>query len=78
MRLAEMKVVHPLMARDKRCAKCQEVVGIYPSGQRVLREMPGTKVICNRCYEGADVHLLPMEVFEEQRASIPNPVKNRG
>jgi hypothetical protein len=31
------------------CHKCGQRVGIYPAGQRALRENPAIKITCFRC-----------------------------
>lgn len=48
MRLTEMHRVHPDQIEDK-CSKCGETVGIYPSGQRVLKEVKNIAIFCNHC-----------------------------
>jgi len=73
MRLEDMWRVHPLMSRDKRCSKCDAVVGIYPSGQKILSERPDVAIVCHRCYEPAPIQVLPADVFKEVEESIPNP-----
>lgn len=66
MRLEDMQRVHPDQATH-RCSQCREEVGVFPSGQRVMRSM-STKLICTRCKpfdKGAE--LAPgaeTEVFE--------------
>ena len=49
MRLADMTKVHPAQDSSRVCAGCGQRVGIYPSGQRALRQWPKMKVICARC-----------------------------
>ena len=49
MRLADMTRAHPEQIEDK-CSKCGETVGIYPSGQRILAQKPGTRIVCHICY----------------------------
>ena len=48
MRLADMKVVHPDQITGK-CATCGHAVGIYPSGQNVIKQHPDTKLTCQVC-----------------------------
>jgi hypothetical protein len=57
MRLADMRRVHPGQI-EGRCAKCNHVVGIYPSGQRAMRENPGIVVVCQVCRSPADITAL--------------------
>jgi DNA-directed RNA polymerase subunit RPC12/RpoP len=71
MRLADMHRVHPDQDTSRVCAECGEQVGIYPSGQRVLRDDPTTRIVCNRCGEpvGGIVILAPgaeREPFESK------------
>jgi hypothetical protein len=49
MRLADMTRHHPGQDDSRVCATCGHVVGIYPSGQWVLRKWPGIRVICSVC-----------------------------
>jgi formylmethanofuran dehydrogenase subunit E len=49
MRLSHMFRVHPQQIEDK-CSKCGEIVGVYPSGQCMLKKHKGhIKIICNVC-----------------------------
>jgi hypothetical protein len=49
MRLIDMHKVHPGQTTMD-CALCGEKVGVYPSGQKVLRLTPGlVEVICHVC-----------------------------
>lgn len=59
MRLADMHRVHPDQIEGK-CSRCGEVVGIYPSGQRVLKAYPPGEVEleCQICRSEIDVLLL--------------------
>lgn len=64
MRLVDMHRVHPQMDRSHKCSKCGAPVGIYPSGQNVLRlqELGEARVtiICNACTQpGPDTRLAP-------------------
>jgi hypothetical protein len=49
MRLADMGVVHPGQDNDRACSMCGEPVGIYPSGQAVLKAYPTLKIVCSIC-----------------------------
>lgn len=57
MRVAEMVRVHPFMDTSRKCSKCREKVGIYPSGQAVIHEYGEARVeiICNRCVDAGQV-----------------------
>jgi hypothetical protein len=49
MRLADMARRHPAQDDTHVCSTCGHAVGIYPSGQRALREHPDMKIICQVC-----------------------------
>jgi hypothetical protein len=53
MRLDEMSVVHPDQITEV-CSKCNEPVGIYPSGQQIILQYGrhNVELICNRCHDG--------------------------
>ena len=51
MRLADMVRVHPQQDNSRTCDRCGEQVGIYPSGQEVLRKNPSTEIVCSVCAE---------------------------
>lgn len=51
MRLANMTVGHPDMTTDRVCGRCDETVGIYPSGQAVLaRHGKRVDLVCEVCH----------------------------
>lgn len=64
MRLVDMVNVHPKQIEAK-CALCGEVVGVYPSGQKVMREMPDVRLVCQVCKEPADVQILAPGALNE-------------
>lgn len=49
MRLADMHRVHPDQDNTRACDRCGHTVGIYPSGQRMLRKIPTLKIVCVVC-----------------------------
>jgi hypothetical protein len=49
MRADDMLVAHPQTDYSHVCSQCGEQVGIYPSGQRILKTDKAT-IICNRCH----------------------------
>jgi hypothetical protein len=78
MRLANMRQVHPAQDNSRVCSRCGAPVGIYPSGQRALRQYPGLPVICLECSvrePPADLKVAPAasaaEVVQEARESVP-------
>jgi hypothetical protein len=69
MRLADMTRVHPAQDNSRVCSRCGERVGLYPSGQRVLRARPQTQIVCHVCIlkdrrEG-DIGVLAPGALEE-------------
>lgn len=61
MRLADMTRVHPDQITS-RCSKCNEEVGVYPSGQNVMREMDDVVLVCQVCkgkFNLFGTHLAP-------------------
>lgn len=70
MRLADMERVHPDQI-TAHCSKCREPVGVYPSGQRVMRDNLAVSLICQVCREpGDDTLLAPgaaLEPFQSVR-----------
>jgi hypothetical protein len=49
MRLADMYKVHPNMDRSHVCSICAEPVGLYPSGQSVLKRYKNVIIVCHVC-----------------------------
>lgn len=66
MRLDEMFRVHPQQI-ESTCSACGAVVGIYPSGQKILMDHPDTRVVCNHC--GSPFGVLAPGATEEMRES---------
>ena len=70
MRLADMKRVHPDQITGK-CRTCGHDVGIYPSGQRVLREHPDVEIVCQVCRSPGGIVLLApgaeLEPFQSRK-----------
>lgn len=64
MRLADMKRVHPKQI-EARCSKCNEIVGVYPSGQQVMRDYPAVVLVCQVCRKPAAVSILAPGALEE-------------
>lgn len=64
MRLADMKRVHPQQIVRK-CARCGHKVGIYPSGQEVMRHHPEVELVCQVCHHpDPNALLAPGAEFE--------------
>jgi hypothetical protein len=73
MRLADMHRIHPRQDNSRACVTCGVQVGIYPSGQAMLRQDPTTRIICHVCYashEPSDIEMLApgaeLEPFESK------------
>ena len=74
MRLADMGRIHPQQDNTRFCSKCNERVGVYPTGQAWMKKNPRTKLICSVCvdknYDGRTV--APMsEMMRERRETRP-------
>ncbi|MBT1509462.1 hypothetical protein KIP88_03010 [Bradyrhizobium sp. SRL28] len=64
MRLADMHRFHPEQITGT-CASCGHVVGIYPSGQQVMKQYPDVKLTCSVCKTpGENTPLAPGAEFE--------------
>lgn len=69
MRLADMHVVHPKQI-TARCSRCGHDVGVYPSGQRVMREIPRVKLVCQVCKMPEPYAKLAPGAREERAQSV--------
>ena len=49
MRLEDMHVVHPSQDNTRSCDECQQILGIYPSGQAALKRWPDARLLCPHC-----------------------------
>lgn len=49
MRVVNMHRTHPRANYSHTCARCRAPVGIYPSGQKALRDNPGIEIVCEVC-----------------------------
>jgi hypothetical protein len=49
MRLEDVQRVHPQQDNTRVCDACGEAVGIYPSGQDLIRRIPGLRIVCQHC-----------------------------
>jgi hypothetical protein len=49
MRLEDMTYTHPDQDNSYFCNRCRHQVGIYPSGQRMIRQFPEIEIICQIC-----------------------------
>jgi hypothetical protein len=73
MRLADMRVVHPEQI-TARCSFCGEEVGVYPSGQWVMREIPDVQLICQVCsWPGPAAKLAPGAELEPMQSVWKEP-----
>lgn len=51
MRTADMRLVHPQTDFSHKCSLCAAEVGIYPSGQKLIRKLGKrqVRIVCNQC-----------------------------
>ena len=54
MRLLDMHKMHPEQSNEYACEVCGAVVGIYPSGQRAIKDNPKLQIICISCWTKDD------------------------
>ena len=59
MRLADMTRMHPAQDDSRVCGACGAAVGIYPSGQAVLRKWPDLKIMCAQCATARPALAMP-------------------
>jgi DNA-directed RNA polymerase subunit RPC12/RpoP len=73
MRLADMHRVHPRQDNSRVCGTCGQQVGIYPSGQAMLRHHSDTAIVCSVCSAARPVAetILAPGVVEELFESVP-------
>jgi hypothetical protein len=72
MRLDQMIRVHPQMITMP-CLYCKETCGVYPSGQRILKEHTNVALVCTECMAGADESITfvrPPEALQEAKDSV--------
>jgi hypothetical protein len=77
-RTKDMTVMHPDQAWEL-CSKCQHAVGVYPSGQRAMKEHPEMKIVCSVCVNPfnlpPDAEIISAgtlgEMIQEKRDSKP-------
>jgi hypothetical protein len=73
MRLADMRRVHPRQDNSRVCVECGAAVGIFPSGQAMLRRHPRLHLVCNRCSNPDAFSVLAPGAEAEPFESIPGP-----
>jgi hypothetical protein len=73
MRLMDMYRVHPQMDRMHICLECRLSVGIYPSGQEVLRQYgeQNVDILCQVCRPPSDGFTFAPGALEESGQSVP-------
>lgn len=69
MRLDDMIMVHPQMDTSHVCSMCGEQVGIYPSGQAILKQYRRVKICCDRCQPLPSKFMLAPGAREESGQS---------
>jgi hypothetical protein len=64
MRFEDMELIHPDQI-ERKCNRCGHTVGIYPSGQSVLKRYPAMEIVCQVCKPETDINILaPGAEFE--------------
>ena len=71
MRLADMHRVHPKQDNSHVCNTCGEKVGVYPSGQQIMRQYPDVRLLCQHCIEPVDIAILAPGAGNEMFESVP-------
>lgn len=74
MRAKEMRRVHPDTVFTYDCAKCGARLGVYPSGQAIIREhgLDNVTLLCSHCMPEGRFAPAP-GALEEIAQSIENP-----
>lgn len=49
VRALNMHKAHPRTDWTHQCGRCGEPVGIFPSGQKAIRERPDMEIVCEVC-----------------------------
>ena len=74
MRAANMTKVHPQTDWTHQCERCHQPVGIFPSGQRLLRKQPNVEIVCDGCAGDTTAIMLAGEallgVRQEAREAV--------
>jgi hypothetical protein len=71
MRLKDMRNMHPEQDNSHVCSQCGEPVGVYPSGQRSLRNFPEMAIICHVCASGVKgAKAFPVAPWDEIKREI--------
>jgi hypothetical protein len=71
MRLKDMWKRHPDQDNSRVCSKCGEAVGVYPSGQKSLRNFPEMAIICHVCASGVKgAKAFPAAPWDEIKREI--------
>lgn len=75
-RLEDMTLNHPDQTHEL-CSKCQHAVGVYPTGQRAMRDYPDMVIVCSACVdpfeEGITTYSVGSieEIVKEKNESKP-------
>lgn len=69
MRLADMERVHPEQV-PAHCHRCGHLVGVYPSGQNVLRQHPDAEIVCSVCAPPSAMGAPPAAPWDQIREEI--------
>jgi hypothetical protein len=71
MRLADMVRMHPDQITAQ-CSECKHDVAVFPSGQKIMRDMADVRLVCNVCRPRPGIGAEPApgaieEAFQSQR-----------
>ena len=70
MRLADMHRIHPNQDNSHVCSRCGHIVGIYPSGQDMIKIHPEVRIVCSVCADvSIDLHDPTPQIIQEMRDS---------
>jgi hypothetical protein len=69
MRLADMTRVHPDQIEGN-CMRCGHVVAIFPSGQRLMKDRPATRLVCQVCQKPTKTTKLAPGADREASQSV--------
>ena len=78
MRLKDMRKVHPEQDNSHVCSQCGETVGVYPSGQRSLRNFPEMAIICHVCASGVKgAKAFPAAPWDDIKRELRDSVRRQ-
>lgn len=70
LREVDMVLVHPQTDWSHKCETCGAKVGIFPSGQSIIRQHPIVKITCSRCAHGAEADSVMLPGIPEELEGV--------